>query len=50
MRNEGKTFFREAMSLSSNDGYRNYLESKLDEDRECGEWENIKLGTNGVNV
>lgn len=37
---QGKLFFEKAMNFLSDKAYRGYLERKLDEDREYGEWEN----------
>lgn len=39
---QSKLFFRKAKGLLSHKDYRDYVEKKLDEDRKCGEWENIK--------
>ncbi|OIN98591.1 hypothetical protein COS16_08650 [Candidatus Desantisbacteria bacterium CG02_land_8_20_14_3_00_49_13] len=33
-------FFKRAKSFLSDKNYRDYIEKRLDEDRECGEWEN----------
>ncbi len=38
---QGKLFFKKAVNFLSDKVYRSYLERKLDEDKECGEWENI---------
>lgn len=34
-------FFKKAAQFLLNKNCRNYIERKLDEDRECGEWENF---------
>ncbi|MDE2218715.1 MAG: hypothetical protein KGJ58_04740 [Patescibacteria group bacterium] len=39
---QGKLFFEKAMNFLSDKAHRNYLEKRLDEDRECGEWENFQ--------
>lgn len=39
-------FFREATEVLSSETYRDYIEKELDEDRRCGEWENIKIFKN----
>ena len=37
---EAEVFFDVAVESLSNTSFRKYIEDKLDEDRECGEWEN----------
>lgn len=37
---ESCLFFKKAASFLRDKNYRSYIESKLDEDRDCGEWEN----------
>ncbi len=49
-RKEGETFYRTAIEFLLDNRFRDYLEMRLAENRECGEWENIKSGMNGVNV
>lgn len=41
---EGKIFFRKAINFLLDKNSRSYIERKLDEDRECGEWENFQKG------
>ena len=41
-REEGEQFAKTSVESLSNDGFRHYIENKLDEDRTLGEWENIK--------
>jgi len=41
-KNEVRKFEKIAKEILSDKLFRNYLEEKLDEDRECGEWENKK--------
>jgi len=43
-KNEAKKFTKIALKYLSNPSYINYLERKLDEDRDCGEWENVYEG------
>jgi len=40
---QNKLFFKKAADFLSDKAYRNYLEGKLEEDRECSEWENRKV-------
>jgi hypothetical protein len=40
---QSKLFFKKAVNFLSDKIYRDYLERKLDEDREYGEWENRKI-------
>ncbi len=37
---QSSLFFKKALGLLLDKGSRDYIEEKLDEDRECGEWEN----------
>jgi len=37
-----RKFGKIAKEVLSDKSFRNYLEEKLDEDRKCGEWENIE--------
>jgi hypothetical protein len=37
-----RKFAKIAKELLSDKSFRNYIEEKLDEDRKCGEWENIE--------
>ncbi len=39
---EVKKYGKIAKEVLTNKPFRNYLEEKLDEDRKCGEWENIE--------
>ncbi|MDA2936411.1 hypothetical protein MYX06_04305 [Patescibacteria group bacterium AH-259-L05] len=39
---QNKLLFKKATELLLSRTYRDYLEKKLDEDRECGKWENFK--------
>ena|SRR3972149_539843 len=39
---EGEGFANTAVEFLSDNGFRLYIESKLDEDRMAGEWENIR--------
>ena len=39
---QSKSFFKKAINFLSDKVYRDYIERKLNEDRECGEWENRK--------
>jgi len=39
---QSSLFFRKAMKFLSSKNSRDYIEKKLDEDRECGEWENFQ--------
>lgn len=41
-RKEVRKFGKIARELLSDKTFRDYLEEKLDEDRKCGEWENIE--------
>jgi len=41
-RSEAILFFRQAKKFLSTKSSRDYFERKLDEDRGCGEWENIQ--------
>lgn len=43
---QGALFFKQAKDLLENKDNRGYIEKKLDEDRSCGEWENIKIFKN----
>jgi len=38
-----KLFFKKATEFLSDKMYRDYIEKKLEEDRECSEWENCKI-------
>ena len=38
----GSLFFKKALKLLTDDDARVYIERRLDEDRNCGEWENRK--------
>jgi len=40
---KSSVFFKKATEFLLNDSSRNYIEKKLDEDRECDEWENRKI-------
>jgi len=40
-KNESHEFVKTAKEFLSNSYFLNYLERKLDEDREAGEWENV---------
>ena len=40
---QNRLFFKRAIKFLSDKVCQNYLERKLDEDRECGEWENRKI-------
>ncbi|PKP56311.1 MAG: hypothetical protein CVT88_01540 [Candidatus Altiarchaeales archaeon HGW-Altiarchaeales-1] len=40
-KHEIKNFEKTAKELLSDKSFRDYLEEKLNEDRECGEWENV---------
>lgn len=35
-----KRFYKTATGFLANDTFRGYLENKLDEDRDCSEWDN----------
>jgi len=39
---QSSLFFKKATEFLLSGNSRNYIEGKLDEDRECGEWENIE--------
>jgi len=39
---QGKLFFEKAIEFLLNKVHRDYVEKRLDEDRQYGEWENIK--------
>jgi len=41
-KNKVRKFEKVAREILSHKEFRDYLEEKLDEDRECGEWENIE--------
>jgi len=41
-KNEVRKFGKIAREVLLDKEFRSYLEEKLDEDRECGEWKNIK--------
>lgn len=41
-KNEVRKFEKIAMEILTGKEFRDYLEEKLDEDRECSEWENIE--------
>lgn len=41
-KNGVRKFEKVAKKILSDKFFRNYLEEKLNEDRECGEWENIE--------
>jgi len=41
-KNEVRKLGRISYELLSDTSFREYLEKKLDEDRKCGEWENIE--------
>ena len=43
---QARRFFPRAVSFLSDDGFRNYVERVLDEDRAFGEWENVKHDVN----
>lgn len=40
-RKQSILFFKKATKFLQNKNSRSFIEKKLDEDRECGEWENI---------
>lgn len=44
---EGQDFAKTSVGFLSNEEFRRYIESKLDEDRTLGEWENIKRKREG---
>mgnify|MGYP001075469219 CR=1 FL=1 len=41
-KNEVENLGKLSKELLLNNSFRKYIEEKLDEDRECGEWENIE--------
>lgn len=41
-KNEIQNFVAISKEILFDKSFRNYLEQKLDEDRKCGEWENIE--------
>jgi len=42
LKNQSRTFMNIAKEFLSDKYFRDYLEEKLDEDRICSEWENMK--------